>query len=153
MGTRHEIKIIVDGETKVCQYGQWDGYPTGQGAGIAEFLQKYIVGNSENLEKLKNNVRKIHTLTDKEIEELDKTDWQTSHPQLHRDTGAGILNLILNKNATEFVYSNEEDNRRWCEYYYIINLDTETVQKSQTGRGGKKYKFEDWTPELMERLK
>lgn len=39
MGTRHIIKIIVDGKTKISQYGQWDGYPTGQGDDIAKYIK------------------------------------------------------------------------------------------------------------------
>ena len=38
MGTRHLIEVKSGGELKVAQYGQWDGYPTGQGIGIANFL-------------------------------------------------------------------------------------------------------------------
>jgi len=29
MGTRHCIIAVCDGEHKIAQYGQWDGYPTG----------------------------------------------------------------------------------------------------------------------------
>lgn len=34
MGTRHLIKVKYKGEIKVSQYGQWDGYPDGQGLDI-----------------------------------------------------------------------------------------------------------------------
>ena len=40
MGTRHLICVVSDGDYKVAQYGQWDGYPSGQGAAILEFLHK-----------------------------------------------------------------------------------------------------------------
>jgi hypothetical protein len=40
MGTRHLIKVIYNKETKVAQYGQWDGYPDGQGLTILNFLDE-----------------------------------------------------------------------------------------------------------------
>lgn len=27
MGTRHLTAVVIDGDYKVAQYGQWDGYP------------------------------------------------------------------------------------------------------------------------------
>lgn len=38
MGTRHLISVVLDGEYKIAQYGQWDGYPSGQGQAIVDFL-------------------------------------------------------------------------------------------------------------------
>ena len=39
MGTRNLTIVYVDGEYKVAQYGQWDGYPEGQGATCLDFLR------------------------------------------------------------------------------------------------------------------
>ncbi len=39
MGTRNVTAVILDGEKRVCQYCQWDGYPTWAGAHIMEFLK------------------------------------------------------------------------------------------------------------------
>lgn len=39
MGTRNITKIYFGGELKVCQYGQWDGYPTTALHHIVEFLK------------------------------------------------------------------------------------------------------------------
>ena len=39
MGTRNITSVILNGEQKVCQYCQWDGYPTWAGARILEFLK------------------------------------------------------------------------------------------------------------------
>lgn len=40
MGTRN-LTIVIDkqGALKVAQYGQWDGYPSGQGAVVLEFAK------------------------------------------------------------------------------------------------------------------
>ncbi|MHC5949058.1 hypothetical protein ACVXZ3_04645 [Providencia hangzhouensis] len=39
MGTRHLICVAKDGDYKVAQYGQWDGYPSGQGLTLLTFLR------------------------------------------------------------------------------------------------------------------
>jgi len=39
MGTRNITRVISNGQLKVCQYCQWDGYPTGAGADIANFIR------------------------------------------------------------------------------------------------------------------
>jgi hypothetical protein len=41
MGTRNLTRVICDGKTKVAQYGQWDGYPEGQGKTVLNFLRGY----------------------------------------------------------------------------------------------------------------
>ena len=38
MGTRHMIAVVNNGKYRVAQYGQWDGYPSGQGVGVLGFL-------------------------------------------------------------------------------------------------------------------
>ena len=42
MGTRHLTYVYEDSDTiLLCMYGQWDGYPTGHGADLAEFLNSF----------------------------------------------------------------------------------------------------------------
>ncbi len=38
-GTRNLTCVVVGGEYKVAQYGQWDGYPSGQGLTALNFLR------------------------------------------------------------------------------------------------------------------
>lgn len=40
MGTRNITNVYVNGEQKLCQYGQWDGYPTGAGRDIMDFIRR-----------------------------------------------------------------------------------------------------------------
>src|SRR3546814_20563425 len=42
MGTRNLTCVVVDGAYKVAQYGQWDGYPSGQGATARAFLREQL---------------------------------------------------------------------------------------------------------------
>ena len=41
MGTRHLIAVMADGKYQVAQYGQWDGYPSGQGVSVLTFCGKH----------------------------------------------------------------------------------------------------------------
>lgn len=55
MGTRN-LTFVIDkeGQVKVAQYGQWDGYPSGQGATILEFAK-----DKEKMQKLESALNKI----------------------------------------------------------------------------------------------
>jgi hypothetical protein len=41
MGTRSLTQVYDDGKAVVCMYRQFDGYPTGHGAELAEFLNQF----------------------------------------------------------------------------------------------------------------
>jgi len=47
MGTRNLTCVVSDGEFKVAQYCQWDGYPSGQGATVLSFLKGEPVDDVE----------------------------------------------------------------------------------------------------------
>ena len=57
MGTRNLTVVKYKDEYKIAQYGQWDGYPNGQGVTILSFLLKE--GNIEKLKKALERVRFI----------------------------------------------------------------------------------------------
>lgn len=40
MGTRNITNVYVNGTQKLCQYCQWDGYPTGAGREIMDFIRR-----------------------------------------------------------------------------------------------------------------
>jgi len=164
MGTRNLTIVKFNGETKVAQYGQWDGYPTGQGAAIVDFLKK-----KTNIKKLKKNLSKVRFSdqdgVDKEMfESYNKNapTWSNEpdnrtpeqirwfNTYMTRDLGADILNSIANSKDKEIILRNEEDYKKdsGCEFYYEIDLDDETVSVN----GGKKYPFSEWTHKLMEKL-
>lgn len=51
MGTRHLTVIQDIGKEEICcMYGQWDGYPTGHGADLKEFLDGFEILNGYTTE-------------------------------------------------------------------------------------------------------
>lgn len=151
MGTRNLTIVKSKGKVKVAQYGQWDGYPTGQGNTIAEFLKQ------ADLKKFQKLVDKLGTYTDKEIEQAYADEGaikgdrfvsmdiakrvEGKHPALCRDFGAGILDLIYRERVNRVVMSEDfEKDSLFCEYCYKIDLDNETVEIN-----GDKYSFKQWT--------
>lgn len=92
MGTRNLTMVISQGETKIAQYGQWDGYPDGQGKTALQFLL------SVDLVKFKERLSSLNWLSEddaKMIDNLPDGIWQKEHPYLSRDRGADILNLVM----------------------------------------------------------
>lgn len=119
MGTRHLQTVITKaGETKIKQYGQWDGYPGGQGVKILRYLK------NGDLEKYQENLEKIHEITENEIQKVNESgnNWTTVYPHLSRDCGCKIHQLIEN-GIVEFVqYCSDENAKEWCEGFYTIDF-------------------------------
>lgn len=154
MGTRNLTMVRSRGKVKVAQYGQWDGYPLGQGETIAKFLR------TVKLDDFKKRVNALKKWTDTAINKAyiaeghNGSEWVTceisdkvkaKHPELSRDTGAEILNLIYSGKCVR-VSLNEKfkEDKLFCEYWYEINLDDETVTMND-----KKYTFKQWTRKGM----
>ena len=139
MGTRNLVAVYVDGEYKVAQYGQWDGYPEGQGALCLSFLRDEM---DETIfrEQLKNvrfgNEKEMNSLFEEfgadpsgsiSMSNYDKL--KEAYPELHRDTAAKILKLIQDgkvrflKDDLEFAADG-----LFCEWAYVIDLDKRTFE-------------------------
>jgi hypothetical protein len=120
MGTRHLICVVVDGKMKVAQYGQWDGYPTGQGVDIVNFIN-----NDMDLERFKNAVRECRFVSNKILSQRDVEQ----HPELSRDTSAKILKMIQDGGVRELW--NEKSfagESLFCEWAYVLDLDKEVLE-------------------------
>ncbi|KAK1764614.1 hypothetical protein QBC33DRAFT_497129 [Phialemonium atrogriseum] len=107
MGTRHLICIFYKGKWVVAQYGQWDGYPEGQGFKLFRFLCV-----AHNIENLKVGLAHIYEPAESELDAINREieDWEENahqemmanrmceknfpFPSLSRDTCAKILSLI-----------------------------------------------------------
>lgn len=163
MGTRNltivRVKVKNKKQVKVAQYGQWDGYPTGQGQEIADFLKK------ADLKKFKKQVAALEAYTPEEVEKIYRTydpgnnsgyieisiaeKIDKAYPALCRDHGAGILQLIHDGTVKKVVLDEGfKEDTVFCEYCYTIDLDDETVDIN-----GTTYTFAQWTRKnAMKRL-
>ena len=143
MGTRHLICVVSDNQYRIAQYGQWDGYPEGQGAAILEFLK------SPMAEQLKNNLERCSWITNDEYYELWKEfgidaehnlvdydiykEFFRNHPELSRDTGAKILEIAAGATG-EMKLQNSLDFSKdsvFCEWAYVIDFDKNTFEVYQ----------------------
>lgn len=154
MGTRNLTMVINKrGETKVAQYGQWDGYPEGQGATILEFAK-----DKEKMKKLEEELENVKFFNEcddiKEyLEEYDsrcptwsnEPDNRTGEDKYwfenlqSRDLGGKILDSIINvdkdclpKEHNRTIYlSNQSDFGKeslMCEWAYCINFQTNKLE-------------------------
>lgn len=138
MGTRHLICVFAGGKYKVAQYGQWDGYPGGQGVNILDFLRRI------DLAKFKERVAECRFMTDDELQEIHSnfTDggmilhgsdhhkfWDEYLSPISRDTGSKILDYVyyggvrVLKNSLSFA-----GDSLFCEWCYVIDLDRQTLE-------------------------
>lgn len=123
MGTRHLTMVKQDYEMKVAQYGQWDGYPKGAGKTVIDFL------HNVDLEKFKEKLKACHYMPEQKIDELDEKQWLElceKHPQFSRDTGANVLQMIMDNETDDFQLRDASCfgfNDLSCEWVYIIDLD------------------------------
>ena len=167
MGTRHLVTVRVDGQYKVAQYGQWDGYPTGQGKDICEFIQD----NLNNMDEFAGAVRECEWITEEEHKALweecgAKGEWvsidisnkfKSKYPHLHRDAGGYVLQHIKNgARKLEDSLSFGSDGL-FCEWAYVVDLDEGALEVHRGGLNGeytlaKKYLFVDATPDAMSDL-
>lgn len=119
MGTRHTQTVINKrGQVKVRQYGQWDGYPDGQGVEILNFLKE------SDLNKYNKQLNKLNEVTDEQWAEVDKAgdDWKKEYPYLSRDCGSDIHQMILDNKVKFVQHVDEKEANQWCSGFYTIDL-------------------------------
>lgn len=119
MGTRHLIAVVRNGEYKIAQYGQWDGYPDGQGLTVLNFLKTCDI---ETFVKAVDNCTEA---TDDYIEKVDADpNWPENFPHFSRNTGADILQQVYDAGGLPLVLNVEfAADSLFCEWAYVIDLD------------------------------
>jgi hypothetical protein len=144
MGTRNLTCVVINNEYKLAQYGQWDGYPSGQGVTALEFLHHL---NEENaLDTFKDIITNhVYEVSDEAYKQywvdagadpdaewvgMDVSDkFNENHPALNRSTGAKILSYIYDNNGGEIKSSLDfAANSLFCEWCYVIDLDKNTFE-------------------------
>jgi hypothetical protein len=148
VGTRGLTNVVINGEKKVAQYGQWDHYPEGQGLTALRFLR-----GEGNVERLRENVVKLRDVTDADIKRVyaeagvtdPDSDWITLDdakklekvaPHLDRNMGAEILEYVADGKA-EFVQRDLtfEDDALFCEGVFEVDFDRGVFEYREPGYG------------------
>lgn len=149
MGTRN-LTLVIDrkGDLKVAQYGQWDGYPEGQGINVLAFAK-----DQEKMDKLEKVLEKVKFFNDcHDIDEYIKNydakgeqgnrtdaDKYWFNNLITRDLCSDILNSLITLDTTKLpkehngiIYlKNSEDFGRdslMCEWAYCINLKNNKLE-------------------------
>ena len=140
MGTRHLIAVVKDKKYVVAQYGQWDGYLSGQGKDILSFLK-----NDIDRKKFENNLDKVSYATSDELQRMWKEagaddsefigmevsdKFKEMYPENSRDTGANILNIIKDTNKPLKIVNdiNFPKDGLMCDYAYVIDFDNSVFE-------------------------
>lgn len=150
MGTRNLTMVISKGEFKIAQYGQWDGYPSGQGSVVHAFLTnpdvdlnkfretldrcRFIDSSKRKQTEIENFLKKIGAengwMNGEQAEKYHK-----KYPYLTRDNGADILNLVYNDDSDNLIWLNNSvdfaADSLFCEWAYLIDLDRNVLEVYQ----------------------
>ena len=144
MGTRNVTIVIQKQEVKIAQYGQWDGYPEGQGITLLSFLSE-----PSNVEKLKQILPKVRFQNEDDLTKQEefmksigvKNGWmdkdqaekfKENYPLQHRDVGGAILETLVNdQKSEEIVLVNAYEfagDSLFCEWVYVVDLDKNSLE-------------------------
>lgn len=136
MGTRNLTAVYVDGVYKIAQYGQWDGYPEGEGMTCLNFAKK-VLTNKIGREAFAEKVRACSWITDEEVARRNALirsgqvkNWQQVWPELSRDTCSDILELVAESENGLMLQNDIEfaADSLFCEWAWVIDLDAGTFE-------------------------
>jgi hypothetical protein len=147
MGTRNLTKVIdKDGIVRVAQYGQWDGYPSGQG--VNALVHAY------NYRQIEKGLDRVRWATQEELDAIyskftemnyvgteDSKNFGLLYPNLTRDTCADILGVVA-WSVGEVILVDEsefEKDELFCEGVYTIDFQK---GKFISWYGGKTVEFD-----------
>jgi hypothetical protein len=147
MGTRNLTKVIdKDGIVRVAQYGQFDGYPSGQG--VNALVHAY------NYRQIEKGLAKVRWATEEEVEEIinafpqanyfgtdDQKAFDLYYPNLIRETCADILGVVAWSVGEVILVDNSdfEQDELFCEGVYTVDFQK---GKFISWYGGKTVEFD-----------
>lgn len=171
MGTRHLTLVFYNGTWHIAQYGQWDGYPSGQGVTILRFLTdptnlsklRTVLNDAANMlyTPTKEQLDAWHAAMARErqahyergrdlVDEAEIKQWAAMDfpgrdvcPSISRDTGAGILEVVANATEPVPVVRDLEflADGLFCEWAYVVDLDEGVVEVYSNWDGLKVIKY------------
>ena len=137
--------VVSDGQTRIAQYGQWDGYPKGQGYTVLDFIRKRRKTNT--MDKFKEKLRNCRFINAEDQKVIDKfcksigskDGWMTmdqaekyhkKYPYLNRDNGAEILNMVYRSKGEVLLHDSTDfaADSLFCEWAYVIDLDNNVLE-------------------------
>lgn len=134
MGTRNLTAVYIDGEYKIAQYGQWDGYPEGQGKTALDFARK--LADEAFRREFAEKVRACRWITEEDADAINAKiksgeikDWKKEYPELWRNAGAEILQMVMDRGG--LALQNDIDfaaDSLFCEWAWVIDLDKNTFE-------------------------
>jgi hypothetical protein len=139
MGTRNLTKVINKaGQTVVAQYGQWDGYPSGQGL--------TALYHAHNAKMIEDNLSKCYFPSQEELDNINSIIGASNkpiaetYPTLSRDTCADILGYVAyaTQNVPLVNHSEFEFDKLFCEGVYTIDFQ----QRKFISKFGKTVEFD-----------
>lgn len=136
MGTRNLTAVKIDGAYKIAQYGQWDGYPSGQGVTALAFL------HSMDRDAFMAKLRAATFVTRGDIDALnaeiregrargvDLMAEGQKYGHFSRDRGAEILQIVADAEPGIKLQNNIgfAGDGLFCEWAYVIDFDAGTFE-------------------------
>ena len=126
----------------MAQYGQWDGYPKGQGSTVLEFLssmdrplfeQKVRASRFATAEEQEAALKEIGVDVGAEacwLTEEQSEKFNAKFPAFSRDHGAKVLQLICDSPAGVVLRDSSQFGLEslFCEFAYVIDLDKNVLE-------------------------
>ncbi|WP_250512663.1 hypothetical protein [Caballeronia sp. INDeC2] len=135
---------MLNGEYKVAQYGQWDGYPDGQGLTALTFLRdtmdkpRFMSSLEQTFQPTREQIDQWYRDAGADDEAIE-TGWismgvsenfKLHHPSMSRDTGAKILSMIQSANGAVplRIDADSAGDSLSCEWVWLADFDKGTFE-------------------------